>query len=68
VISDLHLPRHREIEQVLRARVADLVIVDRQGRPLDSTESRCPGPRHALDVDFEVGTEREQPVPRRPVG
>jgi GntR family transcriptional regulator len=30
------------------------VIVDRRGRPLESTVSRYPAERYALDVDFEV--------------
>mgnify|MGYP001573009196 CR=1 FL=1 len=36
------------------------VIVDLRGRPLESTESRYPGDRYALDVDFEVEAARER--------
>ena len=31
------------------------VIVDGRGRPVETTESRYPGDRYALDVRFEVG-------------
>jgi GntR family transcriptional regulator len=36
------------------------VIVDLRGRPLESTESRYPADRYALDVDFEVEAARER--------
>jgi GntR family transcriptional regulator len=36
------------------------VIVDQRGRPLESTESRYPADRYALDVDFEVEAGRER--------
>jgi GntR family transcriptional regulator len=36
------------------------VIVDQRGRPLESTESRYPADRYALDVDFEVEASRER--------
>ena len=36
------------------------VIVDLRGRPLESTESRYPADRHALDVDFEVEAPRQR--------
>ena len=36
------------------------VIVDLGGRPLESTESRYPADRYALDVDFEVEAARER--------
>jgi len=36
------------------------VIVDLRGRPLESTESRYPADRYALDVDFEVEGARER--------
>ncbi len=39
------------------------VIADQRGRPLESTESRYPGDRYALDVDFEVEAAREGPAP-----
>ncbi len=44
------------------------VIVDLRGRPLESTESRYPGDRYALDVDFEVESARERIVRGRPHG
>jgi GntR family transcriptional regulator len=44
------------------------VIVDLRGRPLESTTSRYPGDRYALDVDFEVGSARERVVQGRPAG
>jgi DNA-binding GntR family transcriptional regulator len=40
------------------------IIVDPRGRPLESTESRYPANRYALDVDFEVKAAREWPVVR----
>ncbi len=43
------------------------VIVDLRGRPLESTESRYPADRYALDVDFEVEAARERGS-RRPSG
>jgi GntR family transcriptional regulator len=36
------------------------VIVDLRGRPLESTESRYPADRYALDVDFEVEGARDR--------
>ncbi len=36
------------------------VIVDLRGRPLESTESRYPADRYALDVDFEVEAARHR--------
>jgi len=36
------------------------VIVDLRGRPLESTESRYPADRYALDVDFEVEGTRDR--------
>lgn len=36
------------------------VIVDQRGRPLESTESRYPADRYALDVDFEVEAARDR--------
>ena len=45
------------------------VIVDLGGRPLESSESRYPADRYALDVDFEVGAARRRPArpePARP--
>ena len=36
------------------------MIVDQRGRPLESTESRYPADRYALDVDFEVEAARER--------
>jgi GntR family transcriptional regulator len=44
------------------------VIVDLHGRPLESTESRYPGDRYALDVDFEVESARERIARGRPHG
>ncbi|HYN49066.1 MAG TPA: GntR family transcriptional regulator [Candidatus Nanopelagicales bacterium] len=44
------------------------VIVDQRGRPLESTESRYPGDRYALDVDFEVEAARERVTGRRRQG
>jgi GntR family transcriptional regulator len=37
------------------------VIVDQRGRPLESTESRYPADRYALDVDFEVEAAPDRP-------
>jgi GntR family transcriptional regulator len=42
------------------------VIVDQRGRPLESTESRYPGARYALDVDFEVEAGHPQAPPSQP--
>jgi GntR family transcriptional regulator len=44
------------------------VIVDLRGRPLESTESRYPADRYALDVDFEVETARGRGARRQRVG
>ena len=41
------------------------VIVDQRGRPLESTESRYPADRYALDVDFEVEAARERSASRQ---
>lgn len=41
------------------------VIVDLRGRPLETTTSRYPADRYALDVDFEVEAARERAI-RRP--
>ncbi len=41
------------------------VIVDLRGRPLESTESRYPADRYALDVDFEVEAARERAASRQ---
>lgn len=38
------------------------VIVDQRGRPLESTQSRYPADRYALDVDFEVEEARDRPA------
>jgi len=44
------------------------VIVDLGGRPLESTESRYPADRYALDVDFEVEAARERAARSRGQG
>lgn len=41
------------------------VIVDQRGRPLETTASRYPAARYALDVDFEVEAARERATRRR---
>jgi GntR family transcriptional regulator len=41
------------------------VIVDTGGRPLETTTSRYPADRYALDVDFEVEAARERANRRR---
>lgn len=41
------------------------VIVDLGGRPLETTTSRYPADRYALDVDFEVEAARERASRRR---
>ncbi len=41
------------------------VIVDPGGRPLETTTSRYPADRYALDVDFEVEAARERASRRR---
>ena len=41
------------------------VIVDLRGRHLESTESRYPADRYALDVDFEVEAAREPAASRQ---
>jgi GntR family transcriptional regulator len=45
--------------------VEQRVIVDLRGRPLETTTSRYPADRYALDVDFEVEAPRERAVMRR---
>jgi GntR family transcriptional regulator len=45
--------------------VEQRVIVDLRGRPLETTTSRYPADRYALDVDFEVEAARERAVLRR---
>jgi GntR family transcriptional regulator len=44
------------------------VIVDLRGHPLESTESRYPADRYALDVDFEVEAARERTASRQQRG
>ncbi len=44
------------------------VIVDLRGRPLESTESRYPADRYALDVDFEVEGARDRAARGRDQG
>ncbi len=44
------------------------VIVDQRGQPLESTESRYPADRYALDVDFEVEAARERADSRQQRG
>jgi GntR family transcriptional regulator len=39
------------------------VIADAEGRHIESTESRYPGDRYALDINFDV-EEPDRPVPR----
>jgi GntR family transcriptional regulator len=39
------------------------VIADAEGRHIESTESRYPGDRYALDINFDV-EEPDLPVPR----
>jgi GntR family transcriptional regulator len=41
------------------------VILDPAGRPLETTTSRYPAERYALDVDFEVEAARERANRRR---
>lgn len=44
------------------------VIADLRGRPLESTESRYPGTRYALDVDFEVEAAGQRAPDRSAAG
>jgi GntR family transcriptional regulator len=44
------------------------VIADLRGRPLESTESRYPGARYALHVDFEVEAAGQGVADRRAAG
>jgi GntR family transcriptional regulator len=52
----------REEARLLGVRAGDALLVERRiiadghGRPVESTESRYPGDRYALDVSFDVET------------